>query len=50
MDGAGGRGGDCRGAAGFVITGFYEDYFPEEDEDPLDKYMASFIAMRAVKE
>lgn len=37
-------------AAGFMIAGFYEDYFPEEDEDPLDKVMASFIATRAVKE
>jgi len=36
-------------AAGFVITGFFEDYFPEADEDPLDKYMPAFIATRAVK-
>lgn len=33
-------------AAGFVITGFYEDRWPEH---VLDKYIATFIATRAVK-
>jgi SAM-dependent methyltransferase len=32
--------------AGFVITGFFEDYAPDE---PLSKYMPTFIATRAVK-
>ena len=35
--------------AGFLLTGFYEDAFVEEDNDPLTKYMPSFIATRAVK-
>jgi SAM-dependent methyltransferase len=32
--------------AGFVITGFFEDYAPDE---PLSNYMPTFIATRAVK-
>ncbi len=34
-------------AAGFVMTGFYEDYW--SDSEPLSKYMPTFIATRAVK-
>lgn len=34
--------------AGFVITGFYEDRFPAED-DLLSQYMAVFMATRALK-
>ena len=33
---------------GFVITGFYEDYWEDENE-PLDRHIASFIATRATK-
>ena len=35
--------------AGFIITDFYEDSFPTEDNDLLSKYMQAFIATRAVK-
>jgi len=35
--------------AGFMITGFYEDYYGESEKDPLSRYMATFIATRAVK-
>jgi len=35
--------------AGFVLTGFFEDACPPED-DPLSKYIPSFIATRARKE
>ncbi|MFC2083615.1 class I SAM-dependent methyltransferase [Bacteroidota bacterium] len=35
--------------AGFVITGFYEDRFENIDEDPLSKYLATFIATRSQK-
>ena len=35
--------------AGFVIAGFYEDRPPPEENDPLSKYMATFIATRAIK-
>ena len=35
-------------AAGFMIAGFYEDRFSPE-VDPLSRFMASFIATRAVK-
>lgn len=35
-------------AAGFSIIGFYEDYWNEANE-PLDQYIASFIATRAQK-
>ncbi|MDZ7684169.1 MAG: class I SAM-dependent methyltransferase [Gammaproteobacteria bacterium] len=33
--------------AGFTITGFYEDRYP--GDDPLSKYIAMFIATRALK-
>lgn len=41
-------------AAGFVITGFYEDGWfppgaPQEWENPIDRVMKSFMATRAVK-
>ena len=34
-------------AAGFVLTGFYEDYW--SDSEPLSRYMPTFIATRALK-
>jgi SAM-dependent methyltransferase len=36
-------------AAGFVLTGFYEDRYGDGEEDTLSRYTASFIATRAVK-
>jgi len=36
-------------AAGFVITGFYEDKCEEKDSDLLSQYISTFIATRAVK-
>jgi len=35
--------------AGFVLSGMYEDRYPEQDEDPLSRFMDTFIATRAVK-
>ena len=35
--------------AGFLLSGFYEDVFPQEDHDPLSRYMPTFIATRALK-
>ena len=35
--------------AGFLLTGFYEDAYGEEENDPLTSYMPTFIATRAVK-
>ena len=35
--------------AGFLLTGFYEDAFGEEENDPLTNYIPSFIATRSVK-
>jgi ubiquinone/menaquinone biosynthesis C-methylase UbiE len=35
--------------AGFLITGFYEDAYGEEENDPLSKYMPTFMATRAIK-
>jgi SAM-dependent methyltransferase len=35
--------------AGFVITGFYEDAYGEEDKDLLTEYMPTFIVTRAVR-
>jgi SAM-dependent methyltransferase len=35
--------------AGFVLTGLYEDHFPDPGSDPISRYTASFIATRAVK-
>jgi SAM-dependent methyltransferase len=36
-------------AAGFVITGFYEDWARDGDCDPLEGYMPGYIATRATK-
>ncbi|MFC1743639.1 class I SAM-dependent methyltransferase [Candidatus Riflebacteria bacterium] len=36
-------------AAGFSITGFYEDPYKEEKSDPLSVYMPIFFATRALK-
>ncbi len=35
--------------AGFLLTGFYEDRYAEEEGDLLSRYMDCFIATRAVK-
>lgn len=35
--------------AGLVLTGLYEDRFPDHDNDPLSRFMATFIATRACK-
>jgi SAM-dependent methyltransferase len=35
--------------AGFVLTGFYEDKYDAETNDPLSQYLPTFIATRAVK-
>ncbi len=34
---------------GLMLTGFYEDRFPEADNDPISNYMSTFIATRAIK-
>lgn len=34
---------------GFVITGFYEDRYPQEDHDLLGHYGSTFMATRACK-
>lgn len=36
--------------AGFVLTRFFEDRYPDVDKDPLSRFMASFIATRACKQ
>jgi SAM-dependent methyltransferase len=36
-------------AVGFVMIGFFEDAYVEEENDPLTRYMPTFIATRAVK-
>ncbi len=36
-------------AAGFVMTGFYEDRYDNDEQDPISNYMATFMATRAVK-
>jgi hypothetical protein len=36
-------------AAGFVITGFYEDRTPPSKEEPLTAYMPNCMATRAIK-
>ncbi|EMI17706.1 Methyltransferase type 11 [Rhodopirellula maiorica SM1] len=36
-------------AAGFLLTGFYEDRYGESDFDPLSKFLDTFIATRAIK-
>lgn len=33
--------------AGFVLTHFYEDGYPESNNDPISRYMKTFIATRA---
>lgn len=35
--------------AGFLISGFYEDRYPDEVADPLSRFIDSFIATRALK-
>ena len=35
--------------AGFVIIGFYEDRYPQEDHDLLGQYMSTFLVTRAYK-
>ena len=35
--------------AGFVLSGFFEDGYPESNNDPISRYMKTFIATRAVK-
>ncbi len=35
--------------AGFLIAGFREDRYDEGESDPLSKFMATFVATRAVK-
>ncbi len=35
--------------AGFILTGFYEDIYPDLEEDLLSQYMPSFFATRALK-
>lgn len=35
--------------AGFVLIGFYEDKYEGEENDPISRYIATFIATRAVK-
>jgi len=35
--------------AGFMLTGFYEDSWNAEEEEPLTEYMQTFFATRAVK-
>ncbi len=36
--------------AGFVMNGFFEDGYPEPNNDPISRYMKTFIASRAVKQ
>ena len=35
--------------AGFLIAGFYEDAYGQEENDALTQYMPTFIATRAIK-
>lgn len=35
--------------AGFLLTGFFEDKYAESDQDPISRYIATFIATRAIK-
>ncbi|MEA1977907.1 MAG: class I SAM-dependent methyltransferase [Chloroflexota bacterium] len=35
--------------AGFLLTGFFEDSYPEDENDLLTNYMPAFIATRAIK-
>ena len=34
---------------GFVLSGFYEDYYGEGDADPLSEHLPTFMATRALK-
>ena len=36
-------------AAGFVLTGFYEDAFPPDQEEPLSRYLPTILACRATR-
>jgi len=36
--------------AGFVLTGFYEDRYVGEEDDPLSDYLPTFMATRALKQ
>jgi SAM-dependent methyltransferase len=35
--------------AGLLLSGFYEDRFSEHEQDPLSRYLDTFIATRAIK-
>lgn len=35
--------------AGFMLTAMFEDRYGNEDDDPLSKYLSTFIATRAIK-
>jgi hypothetical protein len=35
--------------AGLLLTGFFEDTYPEDENDQLTNYMPTFIATRAIK-
>ncbi len=35
--------------AGFMLTGLFEDEYKESDDDPVSRYMSTFIATRAVR-
>ena len=35
--------------AGFTLTGLYEDGYGETDDDPVSRYMSTFLATRAVR-
>ncbi|MCM2374105.1 class I SAM-dependent methyltransferase [Aporhodopirellula aestuarii] len=35
--------------AGFMLNGFYEDRFASTDQDPLSRFLDTFIATRAIK-
>ena len=34
---------------GFLITGFYEDSYGEEEDDPVARYMHTYLVTRAIK-
>lgn len=36
-------------SAGFLLTGFYEDRYPAESNDPISKFMPTFMATRSLK-
>jgi hypothetical protein len=35
--------------AGLLLSGFYEDRFGEHEQDPLSRYMDTYIATRGIK-